>query len=80
MAKAGLAEVCRAEGDLADAVRRLTADSHRLAAIAQTARGHTGRYTLADGLKALSAATSRCDRSQAGQVAAWQTHRWRRLR
>ncbi|HWE88097.1 MAG TPA: WS/DGAT domain-containing protein [Pseudonocardiaceae bacterium] len=55
MARAGLAEVCADERELAQAVRRLRAEPDRLAEIEAAALRHAGARTVADGLDALLA-------------------------
>lgn len=56
MAKACLAEVCPAEGDLARAVHGLRADPSRLSAMEDAAQAHCANHCLVDGLKALAVA------------------------
>jgi UDP-N-acetylglucosamine:LPS N-acetylglucosamine transferase len=55
MARAGLAEVCPADGDLARAVTRLRREPDRLAAMRRAATEHCAAHDLVDGLRSLAA-------------------------
>jgi UDP-N-acetylglucosamine:LPS N-acetylglucosamine transferase len=55
MARAGVAETCPGDGDLARAVGRLRREPDRLSAIEATAAAHSDSHDLADGLRALDA-------------------------
>jgi UDP-N-acetylglucosamine:LPS N-acetylglucosamine transferase len=72
MAKAGVAEVCVAEGDLARAVRRLSDEPDRLGEMEQAAVAHNATHDLSDGLRALVAVDRR-----AGDMRSAHLHRRR---